>query len=152
MLISWSNSSIWTNSRISLFNRFICPFVQLLSLYDLFWYMKQISCYKFILKRCNILLEVTLMTLICRPISLFLWQNLISRRSFITTTKGHCARKTASTLNKKANCFLTNHQNKNIKILKEQHLSILQYYFHCSVCICSILLFTKTNQQHIIVP
>ena len=48
MLISWSNSSIWTNSRISLFNRFICPFVQLLSLYDLFWYMKQISWYKFI--------------------------------------------------------------------------------------------------------
>ena len=58
------------------------------------------------------------MTFLCCSTSLFLWQNSISRRSFITTTKRHSAKKTIKTQinKKKTNYFLTNQQNRKIKL------------------------------------
>ena len=65
------------------------------------------------------------MRILCCSTSLFLGQNPISRRSFITSTKRHSAKKTIKTQinKKKTNYFLTNQQNRKIKLFLKTAIS-----------------------------
>ena len=93
------------------------------------------------------------MALICRSTSLFLWHNLISRRSLITTIKRHSPPKKKRQLKpqtnkKKTNDFLTNHQSKTIKLFFNKKTPAISHGTIILLSLFNLHLFNITFHQN----
>ena len=155
LFISLSNSSTWTNSRISLFNRFISSFYSatlfLLEFnVDIWSKFPGTNSFKHFEKSFSSLLK----WLLYAALLLFFF----NRTSFPKGASSLPLRDILpkrqlkpQTNKKKTNYFLTKHQSRKIKLFlkKQQYHNILQFYLHHSIYIRAISPFTKANHQNV---